>query len=385
MKAYYNDGKTSARQECEVKLLPGTLNILFQDGEGNAQALNWNVAEIHKIDVRTSSTVLKYGEFPQQVLELEVPQDLDEIIARYPSATFHQSTYNSFVNLGRKGFLFSLFGVLIFGALFFLYVAPALSDAFANAIPEEYETYIGKNVQETYLQYLDVDSTRSRSMQQFFDALNYESNYEIEVVVVESDQVNAFALPGGFIVVYSGILDIIEDEEELAGLLAHEASHINGRHSLRLMARSLSFYLLLSVVSGDVGGFSSVIVENSNMIGNLSFSRSVEKEADLEGIKLMQQADLNPRGMIALFRKFGNLRDSTNQELQRNLNMDSSVSEDSTETWSRYTWKRAEQLLSTHPIPENRIEYLNKALDDISDVGIGNDELRELFDQIKGE
>lgn len=384
-KAYFNDGKTSARRECEVKLLPGSLGIQFNNGEESAQVSNWNIDAINKLDVRTSSTVLKYGEFPQEVLEFEDQRALDEIISRYPYASFHQSNYNKFVSLGKKGILFSMLGVLIFGALFFVYGAPALSDAFARAIPEEYETYIGENVQQTYLQYLEVDSVRSQTMQQFYDELQYTSNYDIQVVVVESDMVNAFALPGGFIVVFSGILDIIDDEQELAGLLAHEASHINGRHSLRMMARSLSFYLLLSIVSGDFGGFSSVIIENSSMVGNLSFSRGIEKEADLEGVKLMNTSKLDPQGMIDLFEKFGNLRDSKDQEVTNRSDMDTSLTQDSTSTWRKFSWNKVEQLLSTHPFPENRIEYLDAAIGKDSNEPKINIRLKELFDEIKGE
>lgn len=384
MKAFFSDGHTSAMRESEVKLLPGTISISYLDADGIEQVSNWNVAEIHKLDVRTSSTVLRYGEFPQQVLQLAEQHDLDEIIERYPYATFHQSSYNRFVSLGWKGMLFSLLGVLIFGVIFFVFGAPALSDAFANAIPEEYETYIGKNVQETYLQYLEVDSVRSQTLQLFYNELDYASNYEIQVVIVESDLVNAFALPGGFIVVYSGILDIIEDEQELAALLAHEASHINGRHSLRMMARSLSFYLLLSIISGDFGGFSSVMVENSTVIGNLSYSRSIEKEADLEGIKLMQEAALDPEGMIHLFKKFTELRNDKDRDSEEGFEVDTSETRDSASTWGNYTWRKAEQLLSTHQFPENRIEYLLSALEDKSTIdSTKSDKVMDLYDKLQ--
>ena len=123
--------------------------------------------------------------------------------------------------------------------------------------------------------------------------------------------------------IYSGILEMIEEEDELAALLAHEVSHINGRHSLRTISRDLSTYLLLSILTGDVGGFSSVIIENSNLISSLSFSRSLEKEADLDGIKLMINADINPQGMVELFKRFENLGDSMANNIREKIVVDS--------------------------------------------------------------
>ena len=152
----------------------------------------------------------------------------------------------------------------------------------------------------------------------------------------------------------SGILEIMEEEEELAALLAHEVSHINGRHSLRTISRNLSNYLLVSILTGDVGGFSSIIIENSDLISSLSFSRSLEKEADLEGINLMVKADIDPRGMVDLFERFEYLGDSIADHISKQSKVDSTgllAKIDSSQTWKRAALKKTEQLLSTHPSP----------------------------------
>lgn len=387
MKAFFIDGKTSKRRSCDLVFDTGNIEINYLGDDENQQQAIWDIDRIRKIDVRTSSNALKYGDFPHEALELASGRDFDLIIERYPEASFHQSTYNKFAALGWKGLVFAVAAVVAVSLLFFFYGAPALAEGFARTIPEEYETYIGENLQETYLQYQEIDTIKSEQIQRFFKELHYQSEYDISIVVVDSDIVNAFALPGGFIVVYSGILDIMEDDGELAALLAHEVSHINGRHSLRTMSRNLSTYLLLSILTGDVGGFSSVLIENSSLISSLSFSRNLEKDADLDGLKLMTNARIDPIGMVELFRRFEDVEDLFKDDLKEQLVPDSTslnVDQDTTETWKSVAWQKTAELLSTHPSPNNRIEYLEEKIQKVDRKGFMNsDSLDELFHKIR--
>ncbi len=389
MKAFFNDGKTSKRRDCEIEFHADKLKIRYIDEQQSPLTTLWEISQISRLEVRTSSTNLKYGEYPQEVLELSSQKDLDYIIGKYPDASFHKSTYNTFTTFGWKGLMALVFTLVALSMIFFFYGAPMLAEVFARTIPEEYETYIGRNVQQAYLQYLEVDSSRSQLVQDFYELLDYESNYNVQIVVVESDIANAFALPGGFIVVYSGILEIIEKEDELAALLAHEVSHINGRHSLRMLSRNLSTYLLISILTGDVGGFSSVIIENSHLINNLSFSRTLEKEADISGMRLMIEANIDPQGMVDLFKRFTHLQDSISDSLAERIDVDTTssfITDDSAKTFSQVLWEKAEPVFSTHPAPKNRIEYLEREMLDSSITNFnGKPSLKGLFESIKSK
>ena len=387
MNASFNDGLTSKRRNCQIQFQRDKLEIQYLDDTNRSKISTWEISGIHKVDVRTTSCTLKYGEYPPEVLQLNSQNDLDFIIDRYPEAIFHKSTYNTFVSFGWKGLLVAISTVILFSIFFFMYGAPALAEVFARAMPQEYETYIGENVQATYLKYLEVDSASSGMMQQFFEELDYQSDYHIQIAVVNSDIANAFALPGGFIVVYSGILEIMEEEEELAALLAHEVSHINGRHSLRTISRSLSTYLLISILTGDMGGFSSVIIENSATLSDLSFSKSLEKEADLLGLDLMKNAGINPQGMVNLFKRFENMEKLM---LKSTITIDTVSTEATTDSDSLENWQvalsTAEQMLSTHPSPNKRIEYLEQELK-MSAVNDYQDRtsLQKLFEDLKAQ
>lgn len=361
MKAYFIDGNTSKRRACDITFHNESISISYSDDLSNKLKSTWDILGILKLDIRTTSRSLKYGDFPHETLEFYSDEDFNTFILNYPNALFHKSAYNKFTTFGWKGIVSALAGVFIFSLLFFFYGAPFIADTFARNIPNEYETFIGNNFQQTYLKFQTLDSVKSDQIQQFYDHMEFESEYDISVVVVDSDIVNAFALPGGFILVYTGILDMIEDEDELAGLLAHEASHINGRHSLRIISKDLSMYLLLASLTGDVGGFSSVLIENSNMISNLSFSRRFEKEADLEGVNLLVESKIDPVGMVNLFQKFETLNNPTKNEDLNTASLDSTnvnSSSNSPNSWGEFYSGKVNELLSTHPKPKNRIEYI---------------------------
>jgi Zn-dependent protease with chaperone function len=389
VKAYFIDGKTSKRRACEIAYSTESINISYVGDDDSGRVSTWQISDILKINVRTTHRALKHGDFPHEVLEFESLDDFDDFITQYPEASFHQSPYNKFAAFGWKGMVSATVGVVLVSLLFFFYGAPFLADTIARSIPNEYETYIGKSFRETYLQYLTVDSTKSEQIQKFYDHLDYESEYDVSVLVVESNMVNAFALPGGFIVVYGGIIDIMDDEHELAALLAHETAHINGRHSLRKMSKDLAMYLLLASLTGDIGGFSSVLIENSNMISSLSFSREFEKNADLVGLDLMIQSSLNPIGMVDLFKKFESSSDSIQNMLMQKLTRDTSfidIEIDTSSVLDKFPWRKVTELLSTHPRPKNRINYLMKEIERTSQTTqiAVSDSLTFYFKALKG-
>jgi Zn-dependent protease with chaperone function len=388
--AYYIDGQTSRRRACVINFQLNSLSIRYLNEEAVEVNSFWDVKGILKQEIRTSSMSLKYGDFPHAVLELNSQQDLNTIIEQYPHALFHQSAYNRFAQLGWKGIASTIVGVILVTLFFFIYGVPFIADGFARSIPKEYETYIGENFRQTYLQYQEVDSLKSHQIQHFYDHLNLESDYDISVVVVRSDIMNAFALPGGFIVVFSGLLELMEEEGELAGLLAHEASHINERHSLRLISKDLAMYLLFSSLTGDVGGFSSILIENSNRVSSLSFSRNFEKEADLEGLNLLVKAEINPEGMLQLFAKFQSLNDSMENIIRKKLSLDSldlKISADTASSWYGKIIDKVPELLLTHPIPENRMKYLQEEIVklDKSLTYLANDSLEYYFNKLLGK
>ena len=123
-------------------------------------------------------------------------------------------------------------------------------------------------------------------------------------VLDKPDTVNAFAVPGGHIYVFSGLLLAAENESELAGVLAHETGHIVGRHSANQMAARYGIEMLYQIAVGEQPQQIVQIATQFAARGAMSkFSRDDEREADQYGVKYMTEAGYDPRGMVSFFRK----------------------------------------------------------------------------------
>ncbi len=127
--------------------------------------------------------------------------------------------------------------------------------------------------------------------------------------VVETSQVNAFALPGGWLYVNAGLIAAADSEAELAGVVAHEIGHVVGRHGARQISSQYGLVVLLDVVSGGPGGGSIVRQIAGQFAGigagltMLKYSRDMEREADQLAIEETYGAGIDPSGIAAFFEK----------------------------------------------------------------------------------
>lgn len=125
--------------------------------------------------------------------------------------------------------------------------------------------------------------------------------YRYRFHLAEDSQVNALALPGGHIVVFTGLIRAVASADELAGVLAHEISHVERRHALRNMIHGLGWRAVLGVALWDFSG--GVWGNMARELGALSYSRDLEFEADREGVKLLRRAGLPAEGMARLLER----------------------------------------------------------------------------------
>ena len=131
--------------------------------------------------------------------------------------------------------------------------------------------------------------------QRLVAALAPASRYQYRFRVVNSNEVNAFALPGGDIVVHKGLFRIMTRPEQLAAVLAHEIQHVERQHGLRSSYRAMSLGAILVWTFGITtdGG-----VEMVHSLKQNKYARSLETEADLEGAELLMRAGINRQHMV---------------------------------------------------------------------------------------
>ena len=132
---------------------------------------------------------------------------------------------------------------------------------------------------------------------------------EYHFTVIESDQINAFAAPGGFVYFYTGLLREMDNEAEMAAVVAHEISHVVARHSVKRIQAALGVAMAYNLVFGEAG--TGEAMEAAIGIGlNLAFadySRDNEREADRFGIHYMVAAGYDPNGALGMFDKLAAL------------------------------------------------------------------------------
>jgi predicted Zn-dependent protease len=116
--------------------------------------------------------------------------------------------------------------------------------------------------------------------------------------------VNAFAVPGGYVYVYTGLLLLAENEAEVAGVVAHEAAHIVRRHSANQLGTRIGMGAITSVALGeDPGLAASIVASLATTASMLKFSRDDEREADAYGMKYLISAGYDPVAMVNFFER----------------------------------------------------------------------------------
>ncbi len=139
-----------------------------------------------------------------------------------------------------------------------------------------------------------------QAVQQTGQRLGTESRYHYRWIVKQDASLNAFALPGGIVVIHLGLLQQMSDATELAGVLAHEVQHVEQRHGLKQMVSSLGMAGILALTVGDVSTMAALI---AHQVGSNYFGRDLEQQADRLGVQALLRAQIRPDGMPTLFRK----------------------------------------------------------------------------------
>lgn len=200
------------------------------------------------------------------------------------------------LGLGALGLWFALPALLLIALL---WNASSLTGWVAAKVPLKTEQKLGEMVwkaQKAQLRLVE-NTAANAAVASIGTKLTQGSRYSYRWFVARDLSINAFAMPGGTVVVHTGLIEAAKTPEELAGVLAHEVQHIEQRHSLRAMAQSLGTMAALGMVFGDVSGIAQIAAS----LSQLSYSRDAEREADARGLAVLKAAAIDPQGMVRMF------------------------------------------------------------------------------------
>jgi Zn-dependent protease with chaperone function len=295
----YYDGRTARREPVIVTV--GPLGLRLQRSDGTT--VEWPFAGLRQTQGSFASEQVRieFGTNPVEALLVE-QEGLREAIGDVAPAVMRrlQARRNT------PKIVAWCLGALGAASAAYVWGAPLLADSLAPKVPVSWEASFGRTALDELAPARERcgDSAALADLRVVVDRLRSAlpaSSYDFRVSVVRDSAINAFAMPGGFIIVNSGLLGATKTPEELAGVLAHEMQHVAHRHTTRAVIREAPLRIALSALSGggaEIGTAANV----AGTLGVLRYRRGDEAEADRDGIRLLAAARVDPSGMVAFMR-----------------------------------------------------------------------------------
>jgi len=337
-KAYYYNGKSSARQSVVLSIREGVLHA-----HGAQQDFSWplDVVQVSAPLASLDRTLyLPDGgtcELPDGPLvrQLEGEGRPSQVLHRWET-----SLKLAFVAL-----------VLTVGVVwgFIQYGVPLMAETAAHALPPATEEVLGRESLALLDGALFIPSTlpdtRQTEIRTVFDQVCVALEEQECVLIFRSSPqmgANALALPGGLVVVTDQFVELVEDEQELAAVLAHEVGHVKGRHILRRIFQNMGSGLIVATLTGDLTSVSALAATLPAVMVVTKFSRDMEREADDVAAEYLRSQGLSTEPFVTILGKL-----QSSHQPQGQGGSEGGVSD----------------YFSTHPGTQERIERMMDAAD----------------------
>ena len=242
-----------------------------------------------------------------------------------------------------------MFLIITAGLIYSIFsLKETVCETLAKQIPVSWENQFGSTIlyQFTTSNKMIENPKLSEMMNKIADPILKaipDKRFDISIYISDDPQINAFALPGGHIVFYSGLLLAARSPEEIAGVLAHETAHVTRQHGIRHLIGTAGIFIMAKALFGDIEGLLGLIINQGTFLINQKYSRDYEREADDAGWDYLVNANVDPRGMLSFFETLKAHKKKSGQDTVEKIS----------DTLS---------YLSTHPATAERIERLNEKL-----------------------
>jgi len=301
-KASYFDGLVASPRSASIRLTETDLIISCEDG----LAVMWPLQDVRFVDVPGDGQPIRLRKLYDGRDRLTLPSgfDVEELRLHCPDLAHGNTGWSR----NWKKILIWSGGAAASVAFLILVAIPIIAKGIAHNLPEEFEARMGTEVKEQIIKILARSEDKQLNglnictgpgvgdLKLLVDRLSrgLDEAPSLNVEVVNLDINNAFALPGGNILIFEGLLKNLKHPNELAGILSHEMAHAYYRHPTENLFREIGTFAVIGLVFGDMTGGTVLAGLGKLLIGS-AYSREAERESDELGVRLMNAAGIDAR------------------------------------------------------------------------------------------
>lgn len=209
-----------------------------------------------------------------------------------------------------------IFGGIILLIVLALTQSISCAESFLDSLALGLEKDIGRSNYESIMmqkRVIQLPSSQSEHLDNLFQRLVSNSNrnkeLKFKLTVIQDNTINAFALPAGYVFVNTGLLEYVRNNDELAGILGHEIAHIDRKHGMKAIYRTVGFSFMIGLILNHNQNQKNneemaKIAAVSLSLAQLGYSRDAEYEADRYGVDFMQRAGYKKERLLDFWRRF---------------------------------------------------------------------------------
>jgi len=331
---------------CGVKINLTDTGLESITPNGELFSISYNLIKIENIE--PTGKIFKLSGGNESFHFLSHDKSLLRKIKR--TGTEHVTEQIKTINTSNRNLLMKKFIIagLIIGFFIFLYlIIPVLFNSAISLLPKELDEQLGEigmlQMQDEFTPFNDtfVRNSIDEILVTLEQNVDPDNNWQFKIILVNNEVTNAFALPGGTIFVFTGLLSNSTSAEEVAGVIAHEMGHVINRHGIKRIAQSIGTIIIIQLLFGNAEGFLELAAELLTVASINNYSKSQEREADKTSVELMFKAGLNPEALSDFFYRLK----EQGEEVPEYLN-----------------W------LSTHPSHDERIKAIEDMVNDLPET-----------------
>lgn len=314
-RGYYTDGQTGHRREITAHLGSGGLNILDAGGHLLAE---WPYGTLRLVEEVYAGQPVRLKEGRKGVARLTFIDHtvLDALADKARHLRRRDFRHHNTV---RRAAAWT--AALVLAVVGFIYGLPLAAEPIAAMMPLKWEEALGRTVRQQAMTLFGGGAKTCSSNAEGRAALNrlvnrlagtVKTRYRFRIVVVDHSLVNAFATPGGYVVVFRGLIDKTPTPEGLAGVLAHEMGHVIERHTTEAIVKAIGLGVVLGAVVGDASSIGGAVRDLASDLMTKSYGRSAEREADRIGVTMLNRANIRGDGFADFFSRMAKIQGPRN-------------------------------------------------------------------------